>query len=852
VARFERLLLAMIAEPGRALSSADLLDGAERARLDEIGHRSVLSDPATPAVSIPALFTAQAVRTPDAIAVSDQGRSMTYRELDETANRLAHRLIDHGAGPGQFVALSFPRCLDGVIAILAVLKSGAAYLPIDPALPADRSAFMLADTTPVAAISGQNLAGNSHPFGDLPVIDVDDPRLNVQPITPPATPSPADIAYVIYTSGTTGTPKGVVVSHRNVTGQFASPVLGLSGQVWTLCHSFAFDFSVGEMWAALLHGGRLVVVPESVTAAPEEFHALLIAEQVTALAQTPSAAGMLAPEGLESMTLLVGGEPCQQELVDRWSAQGRTMVNIYGPTETTVYASVSSPLTVGGPMPIGAPVPGSAAFVLDEYLRPVPVGVVGELYVAGTGVAAGYVHRPGLTGTRFVPCPAGAPGQRMYRTGDLARWGSDGQLQHLGRADEQVKIRGFRIELGDVRAALATVDGVEQAAVIVRADRPGENRLVGYITGTADPVAARAALADRLPGYMVPAAVVTVPELPVTVNGKLDTRALPAPDYRAGEYRAPTNPTEVTLAAIVGQVLGLAQVRPHGVGIDESFFDLGGDSIAAMRLIAEVNSALDTDLSVATVFEAPTVAGLAARLHTGATQEVVPLQILQSGNGSPVFTPHAVTGVSWQYQVLAGVLDNPVIGIQQVADGEQDPPRSLGEMAARYADRIQASDPGGPHQLLGWSYGGVLAHAIAVELQRRGAAVARLILLDAEPALSDKANHAVDRRQLDDLVGERAQLGIAHLLDQMVHNFETNIALYREHDAGVFHGELILFSAERDDVGRAAHLERMWRSHADGAVTVNRVDCGHQDMLSADALKLYGAQLRQLLGRETT
>ncbi|MDF2583198.1 MAG: non-ribosomal peptide synthetase, partial [Mycobacterium sp.] len=613
VARFEWLLAEMIAEPTRPLATLDLLDAAEHARLDGFAHRAVLSAPPA-ATSIPELFTAQAARTPDAVALryrgerSDgewsDGRSMSYRELDEAANRLAHLLSGYGAGPGETVALMFPRCPDAIVAILAVLKVGAAYLPIDPAMPAERREFMLADTAPVAALAHRDLADR---FGELPVIDVGDPRVDTQPSTALPGPSPDDLAYVIYTSGTTGVPKGVAVSHRNVTGQFATPVLGATEAVWALCHSFAFDFSVGEMWAALLHGGRLVVVPESVTAAPDDLHALLIAERVTALGQTPSAAAMLAPEGLESITLLVGGEACQADLVDRWSADGRVMVNIYGPTEGTVYASASAPLTPGGPMPIGSPVPGAATFVLDEFLRPAPIGVVGELYVAGTGVAVGYAQRAALTGTHFVPCPFGEPGQRMYRTGDLARWGEDGQLEHLGRADEQVKIRGFRIELGDVRAALAALDGVEQAAVIVREDRPGDQRLVGYITGTADPLAARQALTDVLPGYMVPAAVIALAALPTNVNGKLDARALPSPEYRAGEVRAPGTDDERALAAIFARVLGIEQV-----GVDESFFDLGGDSIAAMRLISAVNTELDSDLSVSAIFEAPTVAGLAA------------------------------------------------------------------------------------------------------------------------------------------------------------------------------------------------------------------------------------------------
>ena len=377
-------------------------------------------------------------------------------------------------------------------------------------------------------------------------------------------PAPDDIAHIIYTSGTTGVPKGVAVTHHNVTRLFDSLDVGLQlapGQVWTQCHSYAFDFSVWEIWGALLHGGRLVVVPESVARSPEDFHALLVTEQVSVLSQTPSAVGALSPQGLESAALMVAGEACPAEVVDRW-APGRVMINGYGPTETTVYATISAPLTAGsGAVPIGAPVPGAALFVLDGWLRPVPAGVVGELYVAGRGVGVGYWRRAGLTASRFVACPFGGPGARMYRTGDLVRWGADGQLQYLGRADEQVKIRGYRIELGEIQAALTGLDGVEQAVVIAREDRPGDKRLVGYITesttGTADPAEIRAQLADRLPAYMVPAAVVVMAALPMTVNGKLDTRALPAPEYQdVDRYRAPANAVEEILAGIYAQVLG--------------------------------------------------------------------------------------------------------------------------------------------------------------------------------------------------------------------------------------------------------------------------------------------------------
>ena len=393
IERLARVLVAMTADPTRRVSSMDLLDEAEHARLDEIGNRAVLTQPAAP-VSIPVLFAAQVARAPEAVAVTFEGRSMTYRELEEAANRLAHLLAGQGAGPGQCVALLFNRSAEAIVAILAVLKTGAAYLPIDPALPAAR---MRVHGRRCRADRRDHHRG-SGPTGwtgaTLAVIDINDPAVDSQPSTALPSPAPDDLAHIIYTSGTTGVPKGVAVTHHNVTQLFDSLDIGVElapGQVWTQCHSYAFDFSVWEIWGALLYGGRLVVVPESVARSPEDFHALLVAEQVSVLTQTPSAVGVLSPEGLGSAALVIGAEPCPAEVVDRW-APGRVMINVYGPTETTMWASKSAPLTAGsGAPPIGAPVSGAALFVLDGWLRPVPAGVVGELYVAGRGVGVGYV-----------------------------------------------------------------------------------------------------------------------------------------------------------------------------------------------------------------------------------------------------------------------------------------------------------------------------------------------------------------------------------------------------------------------------------------------------------------------------
>nr|HRD12889.1 amino acid adenylation domain-containing protein [Mycobacterium sp.] len=625
----------MTAEPEtRTLLSFELLDEDEHEQLHEWGNRAVLTEPGPDPVSIPALFAAQVTRAPEALALVCGERSWTYRELDEASNRLAHALAAAGAAPGETVALLIPRSGEAIMAILAVLKTGAAYLPMDPAHPDERIGFMLADGAPLAAVTTDELRGRLDGSG-VTVTDVKDPAIASQPSNALAMPAPDDLACMIYTSGTTGRPKAVAVTHHNITqlvSRLHADLPAGPGQVWSQWHSLVFDVSVWETWGALLHGGRLVVIPEAVASSPADFHHLLVTEKVSVLCQTPSAAGMLSAEELESATLIVGGEACPPDLVDRWATHGRVMINGYGPTEATIYAAMSTPLTPGSTVvPIGSPVPGAALLVLDKWLRPAPEGVIGELYIAGAGVTSGYVRRPGLTASRFVACPFGAPGARMYRTGDLVRWGDDGQLEYLGRADEQVKIRGYRIELGEIQAVLAGFDGVEQAAVIVREDRPGDKRLVGYITGSADPAEMRSLLAKRLPAYMVPVAVIALDELPLTVNGKLDKRALPAPEYggAAGEYRAPCNAVEEILADIYAEVLGVERV-----GVDDSFFDLGGDSILSMQVVARARSA-GLKCRPRDIFVEQTVARVAALIKVSGGE----VGVVDEGIGPVVATP---------------------------------------------------------------------------------------------------------------------------------------------------------------------------------------------------------------------
>jgi nonribosomal peptide synthetase DhbF len=587
-------------------------------------------------VTLPELFEARVARAPDAIAVVCEGAELSYGELDERANRLARYLVSLGAGPERLVAVAMERSAELVVVLLAVLKSGAAYLPVDPEYPAERIAFMLGDARAVLLVCDRAAAGRV-PAGDVPRTVVDDPvtaaavaalpgaRLGDGERTAPLVP--AHPAYVIYTSGSTGRPKGVVVTHRNVARLMAMTGGWFDtgpGDVWALFHSYAFDFSVWEMWGALAAGGRLVVVPYLVSRSAAEFRKLLAAERVTVLSQTPMAFYQLMGvwedgEELALRYVIFGGDALDCARVARWARAVRgapVLVNMYGITETTVHVTghVVAPAADGAASVIGTPIPDLRAFVLDSRLGLVPPGVAGELYVAGAGLARGYLGRAGLTGERFVACPFGTGGERMYRTGDLARWavrpGEGGwQLEYLGRADDQVKIRGFRIELGEVEAVLAGLPGVAAAAVTVREDQPGDRRLAGYVVPAAgavlDPAGLRAAAGRVLPGYMVPAAVVLVGELPLSPAGKLDRRALPAPRYATGPG-APATAREKALCGVFAAVLGLDRV-----GAGDSFFDLGGHSLLATRLVSRVRAVLGVELAIRAVFEHPTVASLA-------------------------------------------------------------------------------------------------------------------------------------------------------------------------------------------------------------------------------------------------
>ncbi|GLH96807.1 non-ribosomal peptide synthetase/MFS transporter [Phytohabitans aurantiacus] len=569
------------------------------------------------------LIQARVAATPDAPAVTFEGTTLTYRELAARANQIAHRLREHGAGPGRLVAVCTHRSPDLVAALLGVLVSGAAYLPLDPDHPAERLGFMLADADAVAVLTAGS-ARDALPPADRPVLALDDPAVWAGAATTAPEPlaGPGDAAYAIYTSGSTGQPKGVVNGHRGIVNRlhWMQRRYGLTAADTVLQKTpVGFDVSVWEFFWPLLAGARMVLARPDGHKDAAYLRDLIVAERVTTVHFVPSMLGIfLTEDGITSCTslrrVICSGEELPVDLALRTltALPGAELHNLYGPTEAaidvTAYRCTVENLTGVARVPIGAPIDNTRVYVLDEHGQPLPVGVPGELHLAGVGLAHGYLNRPELTAEKFV---TGLDGQRLYRTGDLARWRPDGTVDFLGRIDGQVKLRGLRIELGEIEVALRERPGVREAAVVVREDTPGDKRLVAYLVVTApvDVAALRLALKRRLPDYMVPGAFVELPELPLSPSGKLDRRRLPVPQRgrdAGSPYAAPETPTEIMVAGVWAEVLDVERV-----GLDDDFFDLGGHSLLAIQVVAKLRRAAGAGLSIMDLFKHRTVRELA-------------------------------------------------------------------------------------------------------------------------------------------------------------------------------------------------------------------------------------------------
>ncbi|NVJ07525.1 non-ribosomal peptide synthase/polyketide synthase, partial [Myxococcus sp. AM001] len=660
------LLDAAVAEPETRLAELPLMGSEEQQRLVKAWSGTATTYPRD--ASLSALFEEQVQRTPDAVAVEYEDQRLTYAELNRRANQLAHHLRGMGVGPEVRVGLCVERSLELVVSVLGILKAGGVYVPLDASYPLERLAWMKQEARVALLVAQEKLADEVAAGGEWVVcVDTEwETQIALQPeSTPVANVGGGNLAYVMFTSGSTGKPKGVGVPHRAVSRLVLGTDFAHFGpeEVWLQLAPISFDASTLEVWGALLHGAKLVVYPAG-TPSLEELGRKLETSGVTSLWLTAALFEQMQarqPKALASVRqLLAGGDALPVSRVKERLAAGGALINGYGPTENTTFSStyrMEKPEEVGASVSIGRPVKNTVAYVLDEEMRPVPVGVPGELYVGGDGLAVGYVGRPELTAERFVPSPYG-DGERLYRTGDVVRWLGNGTLEFQGRADTQVKVRGYRIELGEVEAALAQHGGVNEAVVVAREDGSEGKRLVAYVTAQEgarlDAGALRSHMKQRLPEYMVPSVYVVLESLPLTPNGKVDRKALPAPVAMLGtpgpDYVAPRTPTEELIAGIFSQVLDVERV-----GAKDDFFELGGHSLLATQVVSRIRSTFQTELPLRELFEAPTLSALAERvdhaIRTGASVTAPPLK--PRADGSRVLPPSFAQQRLWLLDQMA-------------------------------------------------------------------------------------------------------------------------------------------------------------------------------------------------------
>jgi amino acid adenylation domain-containing protein len=896
---FRTLLEGILDNPGRRIRELPLISPAERYRMLEDWNQTSADYPRDSTVH--RLFEKQARSTPDAEALVFRRRRMSYQALNERANRLARYLRRRGVGRNVLVGLCLERSLEMIVGLLAILKAGGAFLPLDPTYPTRRLRFMLDDTGARYVLTQQNLEKRLPDNASRRIlIDSDWPRIARERADDISTEtsSAGDLAYVMYTSGSTGNPKGVAIPHRGVVRlvRGASYAEFGAGEVFLQLAPVSFDASTFEIWGALLNGSRLVVMPPG-TVSLGELGDTLKRHGVTTLWLTAGLFHQMVESQIDGLSevrqLLAGGDTLSVPHVEKVLEKipGCRLINAYGPTENTTFTSThevrrGERLEAG--VPIGRPIANTRVYVLDSHHQPVPVGVPGELYVAGDGLAAGYWNRPALTAEKFVPDPFRGGGHRMYRTGDRVRYLRSGEIQFLGRLDGQVKVRGYRVELGEVEAALALHPGVAQAVVTVNRDRSREPRIVAHVApleGQCTTAAnLRTFLEARLPSFMLPSTFVFMEAFPLARSGKVDRRRLPQPDVSRNELReafvAPRTDTEGTLAAIWARLLAV-----ESVGVHDNFFDLGGHSLLAVRLIAEIERDTGRRVGLATVFRSPTIAELAAGIeNSGASGRAPSLVAIQpKGSLPPLFCVHANTGIVY-YHGLARHLgaEQPLYALQsQGLDGRCGPYETIEEMAEHYIREIREVQPEGPYLLGGHSFGGKVAFEMARVLHTQGQRVSLLALFDTPsgpfrlaPAgialLRDRALiHAqgvrrIPRAQRLSYLSQRARTAVHIATAAMADRYRllrnpaeraqrrvlaANTRAIAHYVPAFYAGKITLFRATESCVA-AAERDFGWGRHCGGGVEVHEIPGAHSSMLSDEtSLRPLAERLADCLRR---
>ncbi len=831
-AHFVTLLTAALAAPDMPVHRLPLISAAERAALLARASGTALPVERLP---IPTLFARQVHSQPDAPAVVHGEHSLSFDAVNREANRLAHHLIELGVRPGRPVGVVVGRNQRLPVIALAVMKAGGVYMPLDPANPAERMATVFQTTSPAVILTDKASRPRLPATHACPVLDLDAFDWASGAAHDPADDllAPEDAAYIIHTSGSTGQPKGVVVSHAALANLAAARLehdpIGPGDRVAATL-SIGFDVSIGQLVTPLLAGATVVVMDDPATLSGAEFWAQLAQHGVTHMNFSPAfldaAIEAPVPAGLRLRQLMLGGEAFQTAVARRIAAAlpGVALFNMYGPSETVIDATAYRfrGTETAATLPIGRPLPNYRTLILDAAMEPVATGITGEIYIGGASLADGYIGRAEETAARFLPDPHGAPGERLYRTGDLARWTADGEIEFLGRADAQVKIRGHRIELDEIAAALRAHPAL-RAAAVVTAKRQSETVLVAYGVAEGDAAALgdwRSHLAARLPAYMLPAALVLVDALPMTVNGKLDTRALPAPDFAADTDPAtpPRDDLDATLLGLWRELLGI-----EALGIDHNFFAAGGHSLLALRLSAGVKRALGIELPVAALYRAQTVRALADDIRSGkALKTGSPLIKLGDGAGRPVFCFHPVGGAPFGYLGLADALagKRPVYGLQATGlDAGETVAETLDVMVERYMEAMRSVQPAGPYALIGHSFGGLLAFEITRRLEAAGETVERLVMIDTSPAgefwTMDMAEHTAARivRLERDRAGSDAPIDPAQQ-QRVTDVVANNMRLSQSYRPERIETPLVYLRVRRGDLPPDPAREAYWTSRS--------------------------------------